>query len=193
MVLGNNKMKELRTRKNIRLKNYDYSQNGAYFVTICTYNREPLLGRIVGADDPVRPFAFEESETGRIVSDCWNKINAFYENIRTDKFVVMPNHIHGIIFIDNMDVFIGNTDKKRRGLSDGEYRENTGGQSRPPLQKIIQGYKSVTTRMCFQMGCQKIWQRSYYDHIIRNESEYQKIWEYITANPLNWKYDIYFV
>jgi len=98
-----------------------------------------------------------------------------YETIRAGKFCIMPNHIHGIIFIE-------------QGGHDG----GTGGQSRPPLHKVLQEYKSVTTRMCFQMGCQKIWQRSYHDHIIRNEAEYQHIWRYIDENPARWEEDVYF-
>ena len=174
-------MKELPTRKSLRLKQYDYSRNGAYFITICTYNREHLLGHIVGADDPVRPSVTEESEIGQIARTCWNEINNIYQNIRTDKFCIMPNHVHGIIFIENGD---GHVERDAGGQAG-----DVGGQGRPPLHKVLQGYKSVTTRMCFQMGHQKIWQRSYHDRIIRSEAEYQKIWQYIEENPTKWEED----
>jgi REP element-mobilizing transposase RayT len=156
-------------RKRLRLQGYDYSRNGAYFVTICTIDRLPLLGDVVvGADDPVRPYV-ELTEIGKIISDCWDKIDFIYENVRTNAFCIMPNHIHGIIVIDD-----------------------SGGQSRPPLQKIIQGFKSVTTRMCFDMDCHKIWQRSYHDRIIRDQEEYIKIRKYINENPENWLEDCYY-
>ena len=116
-------MAEYRTKKTIRLKNYDYSKVGAYFITVCTYNREHLFGHItVGADAPVRPSIapahpcvdthvhphiatpaptpkMVKSEIGQIINDCWDNINHVHENVRTDMFCIMPNHIHGIIII----------------------------------------------------------------------------------------------
>ena len=86
-------------RKRIRLKDYDYSQNGAYFITICTKNREPLLSQIAGSDDPVRPNTIILTPVGNIVDKCWDSIDKIYPDVRTDKFVIMPNHFHGIIII----------------------------------------------------------------------------------------------
>ena len=162
-------MQEIPKRKTIRLTGYDYSQSGAYFITICTINRAHLLGRIVVADDSVLPPALEESEVGQIVRSCWNNIENAYKYIKTDKFCIMPNHIHGIILI-----------------------EDSGGQSRPPLQKIVQGFKSVTTRICFEQGYKRLWQRSYHDHIIRNDEDYREIWAYIDTNPAKWVEDKYY-
>lgn len=161
-------MDKLPQRKSIRLKDYDYSQAGYYFVTICTKDRMEMLGKMVGADDPVCPQSvMQANEIGKIVIECWNKINDVYDNVRTDAFCLMPNHIHGIIVIE-------------------------GGQSRPPLPKIIQGFKSVTSRMCFKYNIKTIWQSNYYDHIIRNEQEYQAIVKYIEENPLKWAEDKYY-
>lgn len=129
-------MDKLPRRKNIRLKNYDYSRAGYYFITICTKDRQKLFGEIVGVDDPVCP---------------------------------QPNHIHGIVVIYE------------------------GGQGRPPLPKIIQGYKSVSTRMCFKYNIKIIWQRNYYDRIIRNRQEYEEICIYIENNPLKWVEDKYYI
>lgn len=173
-------MEELPVRKLIRLKGYDYSRAGAYFVTICTYNREHLLGYVVGAGASARPHCTNlpvvvESEIGQIARTCWDKINDIYEYIKTDKFCIMPNHIHGIIWIERAN----------------ENQKSTGGQRRPPLHRVLQSYKSITTRMCFRMGHQKIWQRSYHDHIIRNKSEYQRVWQYIDKNPATWNEDYY--
>lgn len=163
-------LSKLPQRKIIRLKDYDYSQAGYYFITICSKDRLRLFGEIVGADDPVclQP-VMKENEIGKIAYECWNKINDIYDNVRTDAFCLMPNHIHGIIVISE------------------------DGQGRPPLPKIIQGYKSVTTRMCFKYNIETIWQRNYYDHIIRNEQEYQEIWQYIESNPLKWEEDKCFI
>ena len=128
-----------------------------------------LFGEIVGADDSVRLPQMQLSEIGEVVSDCWNKINEIYSHVSADIYCLMPNHIHGIIEI-----------------------AETGGQGRPPLQKIIQGYKSVTARLCFKYGYKTIWQRSYYEHIIRDEKDLQKISEYIINNPAKWQEDKYF-
>jgi putative transposase len=159
-------------RKNLRLGSYDYSQNGAYFITVCTKDREPILSQIVVADDPVRLNDIHLTQIGKIVSDCWNSINNIFPNVKADKFVIMPNHFHGIIIID-------------------EY-PSMGGQGRPPLQKIVQGFKSVTTRRCFPLGYSVIWQRSFYDHIIRDENEYIEVWEYIDGNSAKWEEDDYY-
>ena len=165
-------MKELPVRKSIRLKGYDYSNAGYYFVTICVEDGHEILSEIVGADDPVRP-SVELTDMGKIIDDCWHKINDIYENVYTDKYCIMPNHFHGIIVVKEM----------------GEHQISTGGQGRPPLQKILQGFKSTTTRYCYKYGFRTIWQRSYYDEIIRNEEAYRNIWRYIDENPAKWAED----
>ncbi len=163
-------MEKLPQRKNVRLKEYDYSQAGYYFITICTHNKMGIFGEIVGADNHVcQQAVMKANRIGRIVYECWNRMNDIYDNVKTDAFCLMPNHIHGIVVISE------------------------GGQSRPPLPKIIQGYKSVTTRMCFKYNLKTIWQRNYYEHIIRSELEYQEICKYIENNPLNWAADKYYI
>ena len=164
-------------RKRLRLKEYDYSQPGYYFVTICTKDREGLFGNIVGVDDPVHPPLMKLNQIGEIVCECWKKINELYENIKTDFFCLMPNHIHGIIVISDAD------GRSVRG----------GGQGRPPLHKIIQGFKSVTTRMCFIYGYKTIWQQNYYEHIMRGEQELNSIRQYITDNSTSWQDDEYYM
>jgi putative transposase len=163
-------MGDLPQRKQLRIHGYDYSQSGYYFVTICTKDRLNLFGCMAGADDSVRPRTMQPNGMGKIVCECWSEINRIYEDIKTDAFCLMPNHIHGIILI-------------------GE----TGGQGRPPLQKIIQGYKSVTTRMCFKYDYRIIWQRGYHEHIVRTESELKRIREYIINNPQKWQEDKYYI
>lgn len=129
-----------------------------YFVTICTKNREKILSKIVGADDPVRPVQTNNiinitsqtpnfdsilqpqlTQIGKIINGTWYAIPKIYPNTKLGEFIIMPDHIHGIIEI--CDNFHG--------------RE--GGQSRPPLHKIVQGFKSVTTRKCFEFGYRVIW------------------------------------
>ena len=124
----------------------------------------------VGADDSVRPIMkmpkIKNTIIGEIVNNYWCEIQNLYNGIKIHDYIIMPDHIHGIIEIQ-------------------------GGQGRPPLQKIIQGFKSVTTRKCFLFGYKQIWQRNYYEHIIRNEKELYQIIEYIEYNPLNWENDEY--
>lgn len=171
-------------RKQIRIKEYDYSKEGYYFITICTKDRkqilckivndEKLIAKSVGADGPVRPKEqyinpkIILTPIGKSIKRCWEEIDTIYNNVEIDEFIIMPNHIHGIIKL-------------------------TGGQSRPPLQKIIQGFKSVTTRECFKYNYNKLWQRNYYEHVIRNEKEYYKILEYIQENPIKWEEDKYYI
>ncbi len=157
---------DLPKRKSIRLKNYDYSQNGAYFVTICVKNRENLLWN-VGATCG-RPFTDNHlSNYGIIVDNEINKMRDTYETVIVDKYVVMPNHVHFIIILQNE--------------IDGRP------QVAPTISRIIKQFKGSISK---QIGF-SIWQKLFYDHIIRNEQEYQKIWEYIDTNPLKWEQDCY--
>ncbi len=171
------KLEKLPERKILRLSDYDYSQAGYYFITLCTKNKKNIFGEIVGVDDPVHPPVIQPNQLGNIVFDCWKQINEVYDYIKTDAFCLMPNHIHGIIVIEEV---IDDTNASGR-------------QGRLPLPKVIQGFKSVTTRMCFPFGHRTIWQRNYYEHVIRNELELQEIRKYIVNNPLKWQYDKYFV
>ena len=152
---------KLPKRKNIRLKNYVYSQNGAYFVMICTHNNECIFGKIVGN-------GLDRSEYGEIAENDLLNMQQHFPNIKIDKYVIMPNHIHAIILIDN------------------DYKTE---RSRPfpTLSTVIGLYKSGVSR---KIGF-GIWQKSYHDHIIRNKNEYIKIWNYIDINPLKWELDCY--
>ena len=151
-------MKELPVRKANRLKGYDYSRQGAYFVTICANKRQEIFGQIVrdGLASPV----IQLSDCGKIAENEATKITQHYDCVFVDCFVIMPNHVHLIInILDNM------------------------GSVSPKLGNIVGGYKSGVSRLC---GF-PVWQRSYHDHIIRNEDEYNKIANYIKNNPSNWK------
>ncbi|MEG0895246.1 MAG: transposase [Oscillospiraceae bacterium] len=157
---------ELPKRKRLRLDGYDYSQNGAYFITICTQNRECILGKIVGDDAHIVP-QIQLSEYGIVIEKYLNGI------IGVDKFIIMPNHIHLVIFIN---------------LS----ANGTMWASSPTNQSIPQLIKSFKILVTKGIGL-SLFQRSYHDHIIRNEQEYQKIWQYIDTNPLKWDEDCFYV
>ena len=160
-------------RKKIRLPASAY-EHGWYFVTICTQARMKVLAQIrpvsVGADDSVRPCGVLLTPLGSIVRECLERLSDDAAGISVDKYVTMPNHIHVIICID------------------GE----KGGQSRPPLQRLMQRFKSITTRRAWNMGYTKLWQRSYYDHAIRNDADYLRTWQYIHDNPARWAEDEYY-
>ncbi len=141
-------------RKKNRLENYDYSQNGAYFITICTRDRKKILSEIVGADT-IRPYEIILSQYGKIVDKAINNIANIYENISVDKYVIMPDHVHMILRITN----------------------NGGRMVSAPT--VIAGMKRYVSKKC---GV-SIWQKTYYDHIIRNQKDYNEIWEYIEHNP----------
>lgn len=153
---------DLPKRKNIRLNDYNYSSNGAYFITICIKNKENLLWKNVGANC-VRPLdQLPLSKIGIVIENEIYKLNTVYENIKVDKYQIMPNHIHLIIFI---------------------YEDSNGRtQFAPNISRIIKQFKGSITK---QIGF-SIWQKSFYDRVIRNEKEYQSVWNYIHNNPLKY-------
>ncbi len=150
---------ELPQRKPNRIPEYNYNQNGAYFVTICTQGRKPVLSTIVGDGFPVpKPF-------GNIAEEIIRQIPDKYPLVSVDKYVIMPDHIHLLLRFD---------------LDDG-----TGNPS-PTLGNVIGWYKYQTTKQVnLRMNTpgMKHFQRSYYDHVVRNQEDYNEIWEYIEHNP----------
>ncbi|MBE6756822.1 MAG: hypothetical protein E7555_10250 [Ruminococcaceae bacterium] len=151
-------------RKPTRLKRYDYSAPGAYFITICTQNRKQILSKISIVGEGLRALPKNElTKTGNVVKNAVDFINKVYQNISVDKYVIMPNHVHLLISI-------------------------TGGHGDPPLPQIIGQFKSFTQKSYTE----KLWQRSFHDHIIRGDKDYEKIWEYIDTNVLRWKDDCFY-
>ncbi len=157
---------DLPKRKPTRLKGYDYSTPGAYFITICTKDRKELLSKIVGDDAHIGP-KNQLSQYGLVCNKYINNINNKYENVTVDKYVIMPNHIHLIIFL-------------RGTMKASSPTKN--------IETIIRSFKTMVTK---EIGY-SIWQRSYHDHIIRGEKDYHKIWEYIDTNPLKWELDCFY-
>lgn len=162
---------EFPKRKQIRLKEYDYSTDGAYFVTMCTKDKKHIFWnenvKLVGANC-VRLQEEKLSLVGRIIDNEIKGIDGIYDNIiKIDKYVVMPNHIHMIIIIN-----------KNNGRT----------QFAPTVSRIVKQFKGAVTK---KIG-KSIWQRSFYEHIIRNEIEYAEIWNYIDSNPYKWLDDEYY-
>lgn len=142
-------------RKRIRLQDYDYSNENMYFITICVKDREEILGKII--EDNIKL-----TKEGNAVEQNINKIKQIYKNVIIDEYVVMPNHIHILVFIN--------------------YKTSV------TVSKIIKHLKTYITRDIKY----SIWQKSFYEHIVRNEKEYLKIKEYIKNNVINWRKDKYF-
>ena len=179
-------------RRSIRLKGYDYSQQGAYFVTLVTHERQCLFGEVVDGEMVL-------NEYGKIVYEEWFLSTKIRNEIVLHKkeFIVMPNHIHGIVWIKSDIIDVGITEMNgTTGLlgSTGRSTQLTrpNGPANKSLSSFIAGYKSSVTKRINQIRQAPgvpVWQRNYYEHIIRNESGVNKIREYILNNPSNWKKD----
>lgn len=154
-------MSNLPNRKPIRIKHYDYSTSGAYFITVCTVNREKIFWNSVGADI-IRPENVPLSTIGKIVEQGILQMADHYENVSVDKYCVMPDHIHLILRIE-ADI-------------DGRII------SAPTVSTVVGSMKRWVSK---QVG-RPIWQKSFYDHGIRNQQDYNEIWEYIENNPLKY-------
>jgi putative transposase len=181
----------------IRLKGYDYSQDGLYFVTICTQNRECIFGKII--DDCRGTNHCALNEYGRIAEKEWIKTPEIRSNIYLDVFVIMPNHIHGIIRINGGPVGADcNTPLPYTPLPTPQPPNMNQSSFKSPsnnIGAIIRGYKSSVTKQINILRNQPgvpVWQRNYYEHIIRDEKSYHQISEYIKTNPLKWQDDKYY-
>ena len=177
-------------RKSIRLQGYDYSQDGAYFITVCTHNRVPLFGEIV---DGVMVL----NTAGQIVEKCWYAIPEHFPQVTLDEFVVMPNHVHGIITVGANNVgandYLPLPSDETPIQSNEPPRPLQHGTSRT-IGSMVRGFKIGVTRWFrANTDIHAVWQRNYYEHIIRNEDAYLKIAEYIQTNPQRWETDTYHV
>ena len=177
--------KGLPSRKLPRLKGYDYSLNGAYFITICVEGKQKLLCNIIMGAGLSRsqtgppPTQIELCEYGFVVDKWINKIPEKYACVKIDNYVIMPNHIHILLFINN-----NGRDNPAPTLNNG--RDDTA----PTIGKIMGYFKYQTTK---EINIPGFWQRSYHDHIIRDEDDYQIKWKYINDNPARWENDKYFI
>ncbi|MEA2096625.1 MAG: transposase [Candidatus Cloacimonadota bacterium] len=207
----------IHSRRSIRLQSYDYTANGAYFITLCTHKREHFLGEIINGEMKI-------SVIGKIVSEKWFDIPN-HHNVKLGEFIIMPNHIHGIIWIisnDTVGAFPGMTEEKvgaHPGVTDklsskmtdekerarqGEPRRGKIHQDEPQsmrkfgepqsgsLSMIINQFKGSVKRWCNKNDHKWFrWQRNFYEHIIRNDKDLFNTTDYIKKNTINWSYDEY--
>ena len=201
-------------RRSIRLKGYDYSQEGLYFITICCQDRICRFGDIVGANPGGRP-EMVLNEYGQIAFDEWAKLPERFPNFELDVFQIMPNHMHGIIFLTSVGATLAVAQNNGGAQNNDDAQIDDGIQNNddiqndddiratarvaPTVSDIVGAYKSLVANGCLDiyksknkmMG--KLWQRNYYEHIIRNDESYQRISEYIINNPANWTDDKFFM
>ena len=168
-------------RKSIRLPFYDYASGGYYFVTFCTSGWESIFGQIENEDMVL-------SEFGQVVKSAWYGIPLHFHNADIDAFVVMPNHFHGIIVIKEDEEIT----HQARAQHAAPLRSKHGPKS-GSLGVIVRSFKSAVTReINMQRGTPgaPVWQRNYYEHVIRDERDLERIREYIVKNPLRWALDV---
>lgn len=195
---------QIHHRRSIRLAGYDYSQSGAYFVTVCTQGRQTLFGTV--ADGMMEP-----NDAGRMIQAAWDGLPQRFPGLELDAFIVMPNHVHGIIVIPVADDATGDMGANDVGAglvpapcapttTGATTGATTGGATTrvaPTLGDVVGAFKSWTT-VLYARGVRgagwvsfdgRLWQRNYYEHIIRNEAELDRIREYIMTNPGRWAED----
>ena len=163
------KEKVLQKRKSTRLKTFDYNSIGAYFITICTEDREKILSRIVGGDVLDAPKSVELLPYGKIADKFINQLSDFCKNINVDRYVIMPNHIHIMLMVHG----------------------NGASRTSPPTRQhsSVSQFVSTLKRFCNKEYDQNIWQRGFYEHVIRNREDYEEHLKYIYENPFRWYYD----
>lgn len=172
-------------RRSIRLKEYDYSSPGWYYVTICTQNQECVLGNVVDGKMVL-------NQLGEIVQSEWLKTPAVRINLELDEFVVMPNHFHGILILNELsnEINVGATGPV--APTNQSTNQNHPTLTSNSLGSIIGQFKSVVTKKIHKNVYKHFkWQRNYYEHIIRNDQELYQIRKYIRENPLKWYLDKY--
>jgi putative transposase len=195
---------QIHHRRSIRLRGYDYSSPGAYSVTICTQDRLSLFGDVVEG-------RMVKNLAGDLVHSAWWRLTSDYPYLDLDAFQVMPNHIHGILVIrrgescvrpENGSILVPRRGEPRvrlQGLGDHKDRPNARGTVPGSVGRIVQGFKSEATdayiRGVREQGWPrfpgKLWQRDYYEHVVRDEDELERIREYILTNPARWTSDRY--
>ena len=166
-------------RKSIRLRDFDYAEPGTYFVSVCARNRVGIFGEVVGG-------AMRLNMYGEIVVDCWRALPKHFRHVQLDEFVVMPNHIHGILVTSD----VGATHASPLRDTDPTLRPS--GPLPGSLGAIVGSFKSAVTNRInrFRDAPGTVWQRNYYEHIIRSNVEMDRIREYVSNNPAEWEIDV---
>ncbi|MEN9302023.1 MAG: hypothetical protein RL264_452 [Bacteroidota bacterium] len=178
-------------RRSIRLKGYDYAQEGLYFITICCQDRAHLFGEIINGEMIL-------NDCGEIAKKCWLEIPEHFPNVELHEFVIMPNHVQGIIEIKYKSIVSNVTTDTTVGANNHSPQRSvqpTVGRLLPrspskTIGSIVRGFKiGVTKWMRQNTDVNDVWQRNYYDNIIRDDQSYLRISQYIQNNPKNWKED----
>ena len=171
----------LPSRKDLRLKNYDYGRDGAYFITICTNKKAYLFGEAIAVGADLVSAQMALNYAGRMIECVFLETVQSFAGMVVDKYVVMPNHFHCIIVVGRADTRFAPTGMKT-------------------VSDVVQAFKSKST-LEYIKGMKagmlppfdkRIWQRNYYEHVIRDERDYQTKWQYIDENPMKWADDIYY-
>lgn len=181
-----NKFKNKYRISSARLQTWDYSNNGAYFITICTQNRHHFFGHIQNQE-------MQLSEIGKFAEQYWFEIPNHFPMVELGNFVVMPNHVHGILIIDktNDEPFVEtrqclvSTIQSNSIIGSSRFQN----QGKNTISSIVGSYKSIVTKISRQINPNFGWQSRFHDHIIRNSKSFDNIQNYIEQNPLNWKED----
>ncbi len=183
-------------RKRIRLQGYDYSQAGTYFITISTANYKCILSKICDQQVTLLPI-------GSIVNKCLSEIKQYYPQIEVNQYVIMPNHLHVLLYLNDISMKSGlssagtigeyGTGRREYGTGRREPAINESSRGRKHLYQIIGTFKAAATQLCRKQkllkGEELLWMRSFYDRIVRNDKEFTKFSQYILTNPLCWELD----
>jgi len=165
-------------RRSIRLKDYDYSQAGVYFITICTYDKECLFAKVVDGEMVL-------NEYGHLIEEEWLRTADIRNNVALDVFIIMPNHFHGILaIVDNC--------RGTARCAPTSHNRQFGKMTSASIPAIIRSFKSATTKRINELPGTPhtpVWQRNYYEHVIRDENDLNEIREYVVNNPLKWELD----
>jgi putative transposase len=170
-----------RYRRSIRLPDHNYSHAGAYYITVCTQDRDCLFGNVVNGQ-------MQLNEEGRIVQTVWNGLPHFYENIELDAFMIMPNHLHGVILLHAGVGAIHESPLQSKPATSTHAAD----RRRMLLSKIIGRFKMVSAKQINDLRQSRgrtLWQRNYYEHIIRDDESLNRIRQYIVDNPAQWEFD----
>lgn len=197
---------DLHHRRSIRLRGYDYADDGVYYVTICTHQRECLLGQVVDGEMVL-------SSAGEAVRSVWAGLQERFSNVVLDEFIIMPSHIHGIVFVvsqqrDRDQGAIVNQGAMNCAPTGAGDQTGVGarfiaprfitphgaapppGHQGPPLGEIVRAFKAVSTRLIRRDLMPEFgWQRNYYERVLRNDGELHRVRQYIVDNPLKWHLD----
>ena len=185
---------QIHHRRSIRLKGYDYSMAGLYFITICCENRICRFGKVVNDEMILNEF-------GNIANIEWGNLTKRFPNFELDVFLIMPNHMHGIIVLNNAvgaTLAVAQNDSSVSQNNNNTRAGASPAPTNPSISDIVGAYKSLVANGCLKifksrnetMG--KFWQRNYHEHIIRNEQSYQIISDYIINNPAKWNDDRFY-